>query len=294
MAVSGRRWNRRRWWSTVSVGTVVVVWVSLALGRDAGRPTAPSPVDAGLMESASTPGASSPAVAEPNAPLWTTRSPAGVLGTAGAVATTLLLATAATAAASTTSVPAAAASSTAGSNAAGSNAAGSDATGTDVPTTETSPVDAGAAAPWCQEAGQAALARLGYPWQERLPGWTVTFLPGRSGLLGGTWTYEHRIEIYVRDGQTVDDVAFTLAHELGHAVDVSLFSDGDRREWVEARHLDSAVPWWVESGATDFSSGAGDWAEAFAVFQVGGDSHSQVAGQPAGADLAVVARLSRA
>ena len=48
-----------------------------------------------------------------------------------------------------------------------------------------------------------ALERIGYPWRERLPDWTVTFLPGRAGLLGGTWTYERRIEIYVRDTQSV-------------------------------------------------------------------------------------------
>ena len=142
--------------------------------------------------------------------------------------------------------------------------------------------------------GQAALAQIGFPWQSKLPGWTIEFLPGRSGLLGGTWTYEKRIEIYVRDYQDVDEVAFTLAHELGHAVDVTMLSDADRETWRQTRAFsDPNAPWWVASGATDFSSGAGDWAESFAVWQIGGWSHSKLAGQPSNSQLAVLARLAR-
>jgi hypothetical protein len=59
-----------------------------------------------------------------------------------------------------------------------------------------------------------------------------------------------------------------------------------------ARAIDAAAPWWVESGATDFSSGSGDWAEAFAVWQIGGESHSRVAPQPSPAQLKLLADLS--
>jgi hypothetical protein len=144
------------------------------------------------------------------------------------------------------------------------------------------------------EVGRQALHLLDYPWRERLPEWSVSFLPGRAGLLGGTWTYERRIEIYVREGHSVGDVAFTLAHELGHAVDVTLFGDAERSEWLAARGLHGSTPWWVESGATDFASGAGDWAEAFAVHQLGGASQTRLAGQPDDDQLALVARLGRA
>jgi hypothetical protein len=146
---------------------------------------------------------------------------------------------------------------------------------------------------WYEVVGVAALGRIGYPWRDRLPAWSVRFLPGRPGLLGGTWTYEQRIEVYVREGQSVDDVAFTLAHELGHAVDVAVMTEADRQRWMRERAIADTVPWWVESGATDFSSGSGDWAEAFAVWQVGGQSHSRVAPAPSPVDLALVAELSR-
>lgn len=146
--------------------------------------------------------------------------------------------------------------------------------------------------PYHEAVGRDALARIAYPWQQELEGWTIQFLPGRAGLLGGTWTYEKRVEIYVRDGQTVDEVAFTLAHELGHAVDVTHFDEVQRQKWRSVRAIPADTPWWVESGATDFSSGSGDWAEAFAVWQVGGASQSRLGGQPTAAELAVVAQLS--
>jgi hypothetical protein len=144
-----------------------------------------------------------------------------------------------------------------------------------------------------EQVGEAALARIGYPWRSVLSGWTIQFLEGRSGLLGGTWTYEKRIEIYVRPDHTIDEVAFTLAHEMGHAVDVTLLSEAERERWRAARGIGPGVPWWVESGATDFSSCSGDWAESFAVWQVGGWSHSRLAGQPNPAQLTLLAELAR-
>ncbi len=136
------------------------------------------------------------------------------------------------------------------------------------------------------------LALISYPWQQRLPGWTIEFLPGRTGYLGYTWIAERRIEIYARSSQSAADLAFTLAHELGHAVDLTLFGQAERTTWLEARgRLD--VPWWPSGAYSDFSSGCGDWAEAFAVWQLGGRTMSEVAGQPSGADLALVARLTR-
>ena len=42
----------------------------------------------------------------------------------------------------------------------------------------------------------------------------------------------------------------------------------------------------------DFSTGAGDFAEAFAVWQVGGSTHSRVAGPVTGGDLERLERLA--
>ena len=96
----------------------------------------------------------------------------------------------------------------------------------------------------------------------------------------------------MRSSQSSVDLAFTLAHELGHAVDLTLFGQAERSAWLEARGRPD-VPWWPGGAYSDFGSGCGDWAEAFAVWQLGGTSMSEIAGQPSGADLALVARLAR-
>jgi hypothetical protein len=140
--------------------------------------------------------------------------------------------------------------------------------------------------------GAAALARISFPVSSALADWTVEFLPGRAGLLGGTYTRQHRIEIYVRAGQTVDEVAFTLAHEIGHAVDLTYLNSAERQTWKVARGIDPSVAWWAGSGVSDYASGSGDWAESFAVWQVGGAGLSQLAGQPTSGQLELMAALS--
>ena len=120
---------------------------------------------------------------------------------------------------------------------------------------------------------------------------SIEFRAGRTGFLGATWPDSRRIEIFVRDDLGDRDVAFTLAHEIGHAVDVVHLDEADRSRWLRARGRTDAR-WWADSGASDFEVGAGDWAEAFAVWQVGGRSLSTVAPQPDAGDLALVAELA--
>ena len=81
----------------------------------------------------------------------------------------------------------------------------------------------------------AILARISFPWEQQLPGWTIEFRAGRTGFLGATWPDSRRIEIFVRDDLGDRDVAFTLAHEIGHAVDVVHLDEADRSRWLRAR-----------------------------------------------------------
>ncbi len=137
------------------------------------------------------------------------------------------------------------------------------------------------------------MGRLFYDWRGQLPGWTVTFLPGRSGLLGGTYPAQKAIEIYVRDDASVGFVAHVLAHEMGHAVDVSLNTTEDRNAWLDARGFSLNTGWFVGDGQTDFSSGAGDFAESFAAWQLGpSDFRSTLSGPPNGAQLETIAALA--
>ncbi len=127
--------------------------------------------------------------------------------------------------------------------------------------------------------GQAALALISYPWQELLPEWTIEFLPETRGLYGLTLVSDKHIEVYVRDNQDLGLLAHVIAHELGHAVDVTMNNGSDRRRWEDSRGIDSE-PWWPGNGDTDFSTGAGDFAEAFAAWQVGDHSFRSTLGNP--------------
>ncbi len=132
---------------------------------------------------------------------------------------------------------------------------------------------------------------ISYPWLDRLPGWRIEFLTDGNGVRGLTYSVERRIEVFVRPDDTAWDVARVVAHELGHAVDLTYNDTGVRQRWREQRAIPDDAPWWPGSGAADFATGAGDFAECFATWQVGSASLSTVAGACNDEDLALVASL---
>lgn len=139
----------------------------------------------------------------------------------------------------------------------------------------------------------AALELIPFDWQARLPGWTIVFGDQVPQRLGYAYFDERRIEIYVRGDQTPREVAEVLAHELGHALDVTVLDGDQRRRWLAARGLDG-LDWWPPEGArSDFASGAGDWAEAFAMWLLDDISQSGVGGPLTAKQLALVGELVR-
>ncbi|MFV2039615.1 MAG: hypothetical protein ACC660_05185 [Acidimicrobiales bacterium] len=143
------------------------------------------------------------------------------------------------------------------------------------------------------ERGAAALATISYPWEDRLPGWVIDFSSGESGPRGLTYTLQQRIEVFVRDGDSQLDLARVAAHEIGHAVDL-VYNDEqtDRQRWFDQRGVDLQTRWWPDSGAADFASGAGDFAECFATWQTGSSSLSRLAGPCSVSDLELLGALS--
>ncbi|MDH3295747.1 MAG: hypothetical protein OER95_15625 [Acidimicrobiia bacterium] len=140
--------------------------------------------------------------------------------------------------------------------------------------------------------GRRALAALSFPWESRLPGWTIVFLDGRSGLYGLTLVDDKRIEVYVRNDQSQDLLVHIVAHEIGHAVDVTLNDGPDRRRWQDIRGI-GADPWWPDAAASDFRTGAGDFAESFAYWQTGSANYRSKLGPPPNeAQLQLMAELA--
>lgn len=134
------------------------------------------------------------------------------------------------------------------------------------------------------------LAQISFPWEERLPGWRIEFLPERKGYRGSTFPADRLIQIYLRSDLTTADYVHVVAHEIGHAIDVTLLDDEDHQLWNLARGREFDADWWVASGADDFSSGAGDWAECFAWSQhPKGRFYSEVGPTPSNEQLEIMA-----
>ncbi len=139
-----------------------------------------------------------------------------------------------------------------------------------------------------RQLGGAAEALLPFDWQEALPGWEINYRGHNDSFRGLTYPYEQTIEIFVRADDTPEQLASIVAHELGHAMDVTHMGSDERNRWLEARGVDDA-PWWSDAFASDFESGAGDFAEAFAVWAINDASSSEIAGQPTTSQLSLLA-----
>jgi hypothetical protein len=143
------------------------------------------------------------------------------------------------------------------------------------------PVDPSDFAPgWQQRRGQAALAKIPYPWSEL--GFTIRFLPERAGYKAGTFPLERVVEVYVRPGATVDELAHDIAHELGHVIDWSYLTTRDRLAWKAARGYPTNPSWHTCNACTDYETPAGDFAETFAYWVLGGqvEFRSELAAPP--------------
>jgi hypothetical protein len=127
--------------------------------------------------------------------------------------------------------------------------------------------------------GAAALAQISYPWQQL--GYQIVFLGPRPDLMGQTIFDEHRIEIYLRSGESQPTVAHVIAHEIGHAADVAYNTSERRQQWLQLRGASTSQPWFGCDGCDDFSSPAGDYAETFSFWQIGpGADFSHLAPRP--------------
>jgi hypothetical protein len=136
-----------------------------------------------------------------------------------------------------------------------------------------------------EERGQQALVLIRYPWPAT--GYSIVFSGPREGFLGLTVTETRTVNIYVRNGQSAGSIARVIAHELGHAVDITMTTDEERLDYLGIRGLGD-VPWYPDClRCSDYGSPAGDFAEVFTYWLLGdGSFNSLIGGTPSAIELA--------
>lgn len=85
-----------------------------------------------------------------------------------------------------------------------------------------------------------------------------------AGIRGRADADARTITLFVSPQFAAHQVAHDLAHELGHALDAQRLSPSQRAAYLRARGVPDA-PWWPGRQASDYRSGAGDFAEVFAL-----------------------------
>ena len=150
-------------------------------------------------------------------------------------------------------------------------------------------------APSCVDAdpktrGERVLATLPDDWKSS--GYPVRFSGPREGYYGEVRHEEPVVEVYVRSCARESDelLRHVIAHEFGHARDLTAMDDTLRAAYMEARGLPAGTPWFGCSGCTDFETPAGDFAETYGQWLRGGtNSKSRLARPAAEAELANLA-----
>jgi hypothetical protein len=134
---------------------------------------------------------------------------------------------------------------------------------------------------------EAALAMITVPWQQL--NYSLTFMGPRRGYRAMTFPDERRIEIYLRPGDSPRLVAYDIAHELGHAIDLTFNTRARRQKWMQVRGIDPSLAWFGCDACSDFKTPAGDFAETFAFLLLGpGHYASKLAPPPSSEQIQAI------
>jgi len=110
---------------------------------------------------------------------------------------------------------------------------------------------------------ESALDLIQIPWHEL--GYEIVFMAPRPGFRAMTLPTQHRIEVYARPEDDVELLAYDIAHELGHAYDVTHNTAETRKRWMQLRGINPKTPWFGCDRCSDYNTPAGDFAETFAL-----------------------------
>jgi hypothetical protein len=96
-------------------------------------------------------------------------------------------------------------------------------------------------------------------------GYTLRVAGPLAGIRGQTDNAARTITLFVAPNDAPHVVAHDLGHELGHAFDATRLTGAQRAAYLRARGVPSA-PWLPGAReASDYRTGAGDFAEVFAL-----------------------------
>ena len=101
-----------------------------------------------------------------------------------------------------------------------------------------------------------------------------------EGLRGRIDTTARTITLFVAPTAAPHRIAHDLAHEIGHAFDTGTLSASERAAYLRARGAAGAA-WWPGAKTSDYATGAGDFAEVFALCHAASpDYRSRLAARP--------------
>ena len=124
-----------------------------------------------------------------------------------------------------------------------------------------------------------ALGLISFPWQQLH--YNIVFLAPKPGLRAMIFPADHRIEVYARPSDDSHLVAYDIAHELGHAIDMTFNTTETRKQWMKARGINPNTRWFGCNRCSDFKTPAGDFAETFALLLLGpGNFSGKIASPP--------------
>lgn len=114
-------------------------------------------------------------------------------------------------------------------------------------------------------------------------GYRLRLAGPREGVRAQADLDDRTVTLFLDGNDAAHRVAHDLAHELGHAYDDLRLSTAQRRAWLRARGARD-VRWYPGGDASDYASGAGDFAEVFARCHAASpEFRSRVAPPPADA-----------
>jgi hypothetical protein len=132
-----------------------------------------------------------------------------------------------------------------------------------------------------------ALGLISFPWQQLH--YNIVFLAPKPGLRAMTFPAERRIEVYARPLDDSRLLAYDIAHELGHAFDMTFNTTKTRKQWMQARGINPNTPWFGCNRCSDFKTPAGDFAETFALLLLGpGNFSGKIASPPTAEQIPVL------